>query len=419
MIPASLCVRCKGRLWCNLPKCPILEKFQSRQQAVSSIHSTQFEGSSPPSLFVSWTNYPAVNIAPLAPPVVSNRNALMDNPEQWFSLPSSEIVKMRSQLIQSRKPVFVDSASNPSYELTELQELALSLEPVQAEFELFERPRAQLSFHEGTAPLGPIAPLKKMRLGENPKIPTKVDYLVSDTAAKSTIAVQELYEHGLPVHYLSKILSAGTLGVKNNRRLVPTRWSITAIDDNVSGFLVENFVKDFQQLGEVELFASKYSGNSFFVLLVPNNWSFEMMECWLPGSPWTLEDSAYQQTAMQDFSVIIDFELYHGRKGYADNITGAYYAARLAVAEHLIKRKRQATAIVFREIGSEYVSPLGVWVIRETVRNALQKKSLHFSDVNLALQYLQFRLQVPIEKYKKTSQLLDYLKNQKRIFDFV
>jgi hypothetical protein len=354
-------------------------------------------------------------MAPLAPPVVSNRNSLMDNPEQWFSLPAGEIVKMRSQLIQSRKPVFVDSASNPSYELTELQELALSLEPVQAGFELFEKPRTQLSFHEGTAPLGPIASLKKMRLEENPKIPTKVDYLVSDTAAKSTTAVLELYEHGLPVHYLSKILSAGTLGIQNNRKLVPTRWSITAIDDNVSAFLIENFVKDFQQLGEVELFSSKYSGNSFFVLLVPNNWGFEMMECWLPGSPWTLEDSSYQTTALSGFNVIMDYELYSGRKNYAENITGAYYAARLAVAEHLVKKRRQATAIVFREIGSEYSSPLGVWVIRETVRNALQKKSLHFSGINLALQYLQFRLTVPIEKYKKTSQLLDYLKNQRKL----
>lgn len=413
MIPASLCIRCKGRLWCGLPSCPILDKFETKQKTVASIAEKEFEGSSPPSIFVSWANYPSVTIAPLAPPVVSNKNSLMDNPEQWFGLSSNEIVNLRSQLIRSQTRVKTASASNPSTDLVAMQELALSVQPVEAGFELLEKPRAGLSFHEGTAPLGPIASLKKMVLHENPKIPTKVDYLVSDTAVKSQTAVQELYDHGLPVHYLHKILSAGTLGVKNNRKLVPTRWSITAIDDNVSRFLIEKSVKDCQQVGETELYASSYSGNHFFVLLVPAHWSFEMMECWLPGSPWTLEDPTYQQST--DFKVTVDFESYNGRKKYADNITGAYYAARLAVAEHLSRRKRQATALVFREIGPDYITPLGVWVIRETVRNALQKKPLKFSDVTLALQYLQFRLKVPLEKYKHASHLLDQLKNQKKI----
>ena len=416
MIPASLCIRCKGRLWCQLPSCPILDKFQAKEKTVSLIREKEFEGSSPPSVFVSWANYPSVSIAPLSPPLVSNQNALMDNPEQWFFRSLAEIVQMRSQLIQSRTRMEAKSAQNPSYELVDVQDLALSVKPVEAGFQLKEKPHSVLSFHEGTAPLGPIAPLKKMVLHENPHIPTRVEKWVSDSDAKSQLAVQDLFVHGFPVHYLHKILSAGTLGQKNNRKLVPTRWSITAIDDNVSRFLVDDSVKGFQQLGETELFFSEYSGNRFFVLLIPAAWSFEMMECWLPGSPWTLEDPSYAKS--DSFSIIHDFEFFSGRKTYADNITGAYYAARLAVAEHLVKRKRQASAIVLREIGSEYVSPLGVWVIRETVRNALSKKPLHFSDLKLALEYLQFRLRVPVGQYQKTSQLLSFLKNQKKISEW-
>ncbi|MDO8624526.1 MAG: hypothetical protein Q7R47_00430, partial [Candidatus Diapherotrites archaeon] len=105
----------------------------------------------------------------------------------------------------------------------------------------------------------------------NPKIPKKADYLSSDTAVKSNTAVRELYDDGLPVHYLYKILSAGTLGV---------------------------------------------------------------------------------------------------------------------------------------------------WVIRETVRKALQKKPLGFSDMKLALEYIGYRLKVPLDQYLGASKLLSQLKSQKKISDW-
>jgi len=413
MIPASLCVKCKGRLWCQLSSCPIIEKFEVRQKSLVQIKNNKFEGSSPPGVFVSWTGYPNVSIAPVAPPVISEKNAFLDNPEEWFGLPSNEIVAMRSQLISSRRRARVADAANPSRDLSLIQELALSLKPVEAEFSLKSAPRQFLSFHESTAPTGPSAELDRMKLHENPKIPSKADYLSSDTAVKSNTAVRELYEDGLPVHYLYKILSAGTLGVGKNRKLVPTRWSITAIDDNVSKYLVEEFVKSFPQVGEFELYRESYLGNHFFVLLCPGTWSFEMLECWLPGASWALFADR------SEVNVISDFEGYNGRTKYADNVTGAYYSARLAIAEHLVKKKRLATAIVFREISHEYTVPLGVWVIRETVRKALEKKPLSFSDLKLALEYVGFRMTVPLDKYLMASKLLPNLKFQKKITDWV
>jgi hypothetical protein len=412
MIPASLCVKCKGRLWCQLPSCPIIEKFDVRQKSLVQIKDRKFEGSSPPGVFVSWTGYPDVSIAPVSPPVVSDANAHLDNPEEWFGKSSREIVEMRSSLISSKRRAKVHDAAHPARDLSAIQELALSVTPVEAEFSLKSAPHQFLSFHESTAPTGPSAELERMRLQENPRIPKKADYLSSDTAVKSNTAVRELYEDGLPVHYLYKILSAGTLGVEKNRKLVPTRWSITAIDDNVSKYLVDESVKSNQQIGEFELYRESYLGNHFFVLLVPSVWSFEMLECWLPGASWALFADK------SEVNVISDSEGYEGRTKYADNITGAYYSARLAVAEHLVRKKRQATALVFREITDEYTVPLGVWVIRETMRKALQKKPLGFSELKLALEYIGYHLRVPLDKYLGASTLLSQLKHQKRISEW-
>ena len=161
----------------------------------------------------------------------------------------------------------------------------------------------------------------------------------------------------------------------------------------------------------IDLFNINYLDNDFWVLLVPSSWAFEQLECWLPGGTWAMNASKPQ--------IVQDHEFYKGRTTYASNTEGAYYSARLAVAEHLDKRNRQATAIVFREIGKDYNIPLGVWQIRENVRNALKQKPLTFSSLGLAIAFLGRKLKVPIEQYKKESRLLDELLHQRKITSFM
>jgi hypothetical protein len=192
--------------------------------------------------------------------------------------------------------------------------------------------------------------------------------------------------------------------------LVPTRWSITAADDSISKHLVEK-IKGFQTLGELKLFHSEYLWNDFYVLLIPGGWMFEQLEAWLPGGVWTEN--------LKEPSILQDHEFHQGRKKYVSEVAGAYYAARLGVCEYLVQTKRQAGAIVFREIGDEYKTPLGVWQIRENVRQALKQKPLTFSDLDLALKYVGTKLKIPMRYYKKRSKLLDNIKNQKRIFDWL
>ena len=409
MISPKLCIKCKGKLLCGLKSCPILEKHSFYQSADSIVKGTSFEGSSPPSVFVSWKNYPNISVAPLTPPETEN-TALMDSPEKWFGLPQERIISMRQQLIRPNKRIEASAASNPSYDLVEIQELAMSAEPVLVNVDLKKRLSTGLYFDEGVAPLGPSGLLKKFSLQENPSIPSKVDYLVSDTNVKSQIALMELYNSKIPVSSLQKLLSAGTLGVKKNRKLVPTRWSITAVDSNISKELVNERVKHFQQIGELELYHSNYLDNDFWVLLLPRQWGFEQLEAWSPGGSWAANASSP--------TIIQDHEFYNGRKSYASNVEGAYYASRLAVAEHLLKRRRQAACIVFREIGSDYQIPLGVWQIRENVRNALTKKPLSFSSISLVLVFLSRKLKISIKRYEKESKLLDNFKHQKIICEW-
>jgi hypothetical protein len=70
-----------------------------------------------------------------------------------------------------------------------------------------------------------------------------------------------------------------------------------------------------------------------------------------------------------------------GRTGYASNITGAYYAARLSILNYLEKIRRNAGFTVIRWITGDYWAPLGVWVIRETVKKAMETEPEVFESM--------------------------------------
>lgn len=410
MISASLCVRCKGRLFCGAKKCYILERYSNLRKATSLISEKEFSGSSPPGIFVSWHNYPNVNVAPLSPPEILKDADLLDNPERWFGLSEEKILSFRESLIRGNKKFEAGDASDPNYRLIEIQEATMSSKPVQVEVKLKNKPLPKLSFSDSFSPMGPSSEMLLFSLNENPSIPEKIDYLVSDIDVKSIDAMKELYVSKIPVHFLYKLLSAGLLGVKKDRRLVPTRWAITAADANISKELIDEKVKSFPEINEYRLFHSNYLDNNFFVLLLPSEWCFEQLEAWQPGTPWAAE--------AEDTMVIADHEFYKGRKDYASNVTGAYYSARLAVAEYLVKEKRQAGCIIFREIGPDYRLPLGVWVIRQTIRKAFEERPLKFSDLNLVISYVGNKLKIPMNYWLKESKIFDRLKHQKKLTDF-
>jgi hypothetical protein len=109
-----------------------------------------------------------------------------------------------------------------------------------------------------------------------------------------------------------------------------------------------------------------------------------------------------------------DYESFFNRKEYAKNVTGAYYANRLAVCEYLEKTRKQAQILVLREIREEYYAPLGVGILRELTRRALLKAPEKPKDLKEAFELIQNRIKIPADRFKQVSLLLkDYGKQKK------
>ena len=323
-----------------------------------------------------------------------------------------DIVKFRSSLVRTtHKSNVKDWQENKILALS--QEIAMAEKPVTTEVAL-DKIHLNVQVNDHSPPNGPIGKIEKLIITENPKVNRKVDYVVSDTDLKAGPAIFEyLYKDArLPTNEIHRVLSAGLLGEESRRKLVPTRWSITAVDDTISKGLIEK-IKFYPQVGQYILHEGNYLGNHFFILFVPRQWAYEMMECWDPHSIWRL-----MENNKNTYYIVQDHELNHGRKNYASNVTGAYYAARLGVAEYLTSIQRQAAVIVIREVNADYLVPLGVWVIRQTVRDALSRKPKKFSSLSEAYKHIAPNLKVPLKYWLKKSDVLKYIKTQKTLLDF-
>jgi len=249
------------------------------------------------------------------------------------------------------------------------------------------------------------APIKKVILEENPKVEKKVDYLTSDYDVKATIALQELYKSKILTSHLQKLLAAGLLGVKVQRKMVPTRWAITAVDDILSKKLLGK-IRFYQELNQILLFHAEYNGNHYEILLLPGIFSFEVIEAEMPDNVWN---------PSQKLWFMQDHEGFFARKFYAGDLTCAFYANRLAVCEYLEKIKRQACILVLREVRPEYYAPLGVGILREASRHAFNKKPETPATIDEAFKIIQTRLRISVEKFKQISWILKNYGKQKRL----
>ncbi len=401
---AELCVRCKGRGWCGKP-CIILQKFRESMPKPK----THFSGSSPPEIFVGRNDYPVVNAGILAPQHYGKTEEY-GMPELWFEkkLSIEQILSYRGNLIYSRFKTRVKDARQDKKFLSVMQEISLASKPVASEFWLKKPAKFSISPLPQLPVIGNPAPLKYVRLEENPKVERKVDYLVSDTDNKAAESIKELYKSKVEVSNIIKLLSAGLLGLKTKRKLVPTRWSVTATDDIISKDLLEK-IRYYKEISEIMVFHSEYIGNHYEFLLLPEFFSFEVIEAKIPGSVWNPSGNLY---------FAIDYEGFGGRKDYASNVTGAYYVNRLALCEYLERIKRQAACLVIRECRPEYYAPCGVGVLREVSRDAFKKKPEIFSTIEDAFKSMQERLTLPVSFFKEKSWLLKIYKKQRRLSEF-
>jgi len=405
---SGLCVMCKGsRFLCGKTRCPIIVKANYFLKSVPLMQSEDITGASPPSVFVGRIGYPYVYAGPLVPPVRED-TSLYDLPEFWLGKTIDEIVGFRSMLIRGKYRVHVQKFEEAGKIIEKTRELALAINPVDVELLLKNKPRGFLLLDDEVQPFGPSAPIRDLHVG-NAHWDHQIEKAYSDTDLKATQAVLELYGKGVLVTKIQRSFSIGAFGLKKNRRLVPTRWSITAVDSIISKELMEK-VKTFPEINEYRIYESRYLDNVFEVLMIPSTWSYEIIEAWYPGTVWN--------PSGKNVFLYSAWEGHDGRTTYAE-IGGCYYSARLAVCEQLAKERRQATAIVLREAHPGYIMPVGVWQVRENVRNAMRQKPFTFNTLDEALKWISRRFQIPLPQWIKRSELLKNALFQKKITEFL
>lgn len=405
-----VCAICKGgRLLCGKKFCPIVQRMKFWKSTIEKVKDSFF-GTSPPSVFVGRYNYPRVNVGILSPPIEMKNAEKLDFPEVWYKEQSTirQILDYRSEMIHSRTR---HNVKQPRGNLLEpMQELATAKKATDVEVWLKSKPKFKFSVSNFRPPIGNPVNIKNVKITENVKVHRNVDRIISDTDLKAGNAVTLLYQYKVPVSKIEKIFSVGLLGLPFQRKLVPTRWSITGVDDIIGRSLRER-IKKYPELSEIQVFHNEYIGNHYEIIFFPESYEYELIEIKQPKSVW----NPYGKQA----AIYSDYEPYWGRKDYADKTGGAFYAGRIAVVEHLDNIKRQASVLIIREVLPSYYAPLGIWQMRETVRGVFGNKPEMFDSIDEAIKKVSTRLTTPMKKVLQKSKLYQKIKKQTKIKKFL
>ena len=393
-VKSGLCSICKGahRL-CGKDRCPLMIKFYSQQKTMPLIDMKDLAGSSPPSVFVGRYGYPKVDIGPLLPPEFGD-TTVMDRPEMWMGKTIDEIVDFRFRLVRGR---IVDN----------VQELALTERPVDIEASFTQKPRGRIILDDEVQPFGPSARMESMRMG-NGRFERNLEKGFYDTDMKAADAVVQAYRNGTLISEIEKAFSVGTMGVGKNRRFVPTRWSITAVDDIIGKDMLKT-TKFYETIDDFRIYQWEQLDNRWIIMLMPCTWRFELIEAWYPNTTWN--------PMGKTVDIISDCEFFDGRTEYA-HIGGCYYASRMAVNELLTRERRTAGTVIMREAHPGYVMPVGVWNVRENVRAALKTVPYHYENLDQALAHVDRVMDIKRDTWIRNSGVMRDWIVQRRIEDY-
>ncbi len=405
--PSSICLICRGgKMLCGKVSCPLVSKAVSLSKYHSMIDSNLVDGSTPPGVFVGHVGYPCVYIGPMIPPFHGD-TGILDSPEQWMGKSIDEIIDLRYALIRGKTRTRA-TAVHDSRLIQTLQELSMAEKPVDSEALFKKKPDKTLYLSEFSQPFGPSALLEDFTTSSI-DVDSRIEKAYYDRDLKASHAIINLYDRGLEVTRIQRCLSAGMFGVEEARKLVPTRWSITAVDDMISKRLVER-VKEYPTVDEYRVHRFSYLDNLYVVILIPLGWEFEWIEAWFPGTTWNINGASAE--------LIGDYEGYRGRTTYAE-VGGCYYSTRLAAAESLAKERKQACVLALREIHPGYTLPVGVWNVRESIRKTMKMKPQTFDTFKDALTHALSDYVIPRETWVSRSVILRKMLHQRRLDHFL
>jgi hypothetical protein len=359
-----------------------------------NLQSDEIDGSSPPGVFVGRIGYPKVYVGPLIPPTKGDTRVL-DTPELWLGKDIQTIIDFRFSLVRGKSLLDVYDAADPDAYLLDLHDLALSSASADVEAKFRKKPRMAVTLSDETQPFGPSALIEKLHVSPSTgERRLEASYYDGDELAMD--GMFELYRGGVEVSRIQRTLSLGMLGIQKQRKIVPSRWSITAVDDTLSRRLLRS-VKNSLPVDKYQVYTYQYLDNVYEVVMSPRNWEYESIEAWFPGTAWN-ENGVGP-------AIMGDHEPYEGRTTYA-SIGGCYYACRLAAAEALERMKRQAAVLVLREARPGYILPVGVWNVRESVRAALRTKPTTHDTFHQAIEHACSNFIIPQQSWTKNSVLI-------------
>jgi hypothetical protein len=364
-----------------------LKKLTANMNMQSMELGKELEGSTPPSVFIGSWSYPKVYAGPMIAPLHGD-TAIMDAPECWIPKQKTqeEIIGYRLSLVRGKQQVRVTDLHNRLVE--KLQDISLASSSIESEAK-FERRPMGTTFSDEHSPFGPSAMIERFDI-DSVKWNRELEKVYYDRDLKAAQAMMDLHSKGLPFSSIQKALSVGAMGTGRRRRLVPTRWSITACDNTMSKNLL-NEVRYYDVIDSCRVHEFCSLNNYYAVLLLPTEWQYEWME-------------AFLRILGREELIFSDYEHNAAKKGYS-SVGGCYYACKLAVLETLAREQRQAGAIILREAYAGYV-PLGVFNVRENVRNALSQSPTEFEDMRSALTYISTKLALPVKRFINESTLL-------------
>ncbi len=359
---------------------------------INYVKSGEIKGFTPPSALVGEYNYPNVSVGVIF--TDDEKARVYDAPKLWAAnnYNVSEVFSLRTRLVNASKNFNVNNVSMEELERIRLAVISANELNVDLKVSNITLPKIDRNdFYQH----GIKTKLEKFEIKDNFKIDKKIERIYYDKDMKAQEGILELYNSRIDENKISKILSVGAMGIK--RKLVPTKWSITAVDDSVGKEEIDR-VKLFKKGENYRIKTGQFLGNRFTFIFFKGPWSFELIETWNKDP-----DNVFMGSG--------DYEFYSGRKEYVKNTAGAYYAVRLAVLEKLLEMKEQYSVLVVREILPEYFVPLGVWVVREGARKALEGEFMTADDMQTALSIAKTKILFPAN-LERRSRLITMFRTQ-------
>lgn len=372
-----------------------LQKLTEQIQMKSVKVGKDLEGSTPPSVFIGRWSYPKVYAGPMMVGETGD-TSIMDSPESWIGehKTQDDIINYRMNLVRGKQLIKITDLENPFVE--KLQDISLASKSIDSEATFGKRPRGAL-LTEDSMPHGPSAVIEKFDI-DAVRWDKQLEKTFYDTDLTAREAVLNLHNKDVPFTAMQKAFSVGAIGTKYKRKLVPTRWSITACDSTLADLFLKE-VRKFDILDTYRVYEFGSLNNYYIIILTPTEWQYEWYE-------------AFIQLIGKEELIFSDYETNTDKKEYS-SVGGCYYTSKMAVLDALVKEKKQAGLIVLREAYEGYV-PLGVFNVRENMKSAMSNPYKEFETLKDALKYAGTKLKIPISKYVKQGTLLNELLHTKQ-----